>query len=430
MELLPRTMGTRPRVAIEVRPEGLVAARAEDAAGLLGVVTRTDLREGALRPGLKSGNVAERAAVAGAVRRTLDGVSPKGGERSKYVTLVVPDAAVRVLLLDFDALPNKAAEALAVVRFRLKKLLPFDAEHAVVTYQVMSSGRDGIRVLAVAMPCDVLAEYEGLVTDAGYLPGAVLPSTLAALAGLDSGEGVPSTALIVNAGPGAVTTAIVQGGVLLLHRTVDMGTEMGGSEAGGSEPGSVTPTDGLLPGELAPGERLPLVGREGSTTGGWRQDAQDVRGQRDERDLRDLKDPRDLRGERDLADPRDYDRMDAETVMQSQVLRRETRPSQPTEIDEAVQVLRDATPVSSGREITQAVSVAAAYFEDTLGGAPSVVLAAGTMGAERLGAVLDMYGMDGMRVREMVDVAAIGLGASTSTVPRGWLAGVRGALRS
>ncbi len=311
------------------------------------------------------------------------------------MTLVLPDAAARVLLLDFDALPSKAAEALAVVRFRLKKLLPFDAEHAVVSYQVMSSARDAVRVLAVAMPCDVLTEYEALVTEAGYLPGAVLPSTLAALAGLDSDEGGEAPTLVVNAGPGAVTTAIVQGGVLLLHRTVDMGAEMGGDGTEVAAGSNSRSSD--VPGV---GDRLPLISRESSAE------------------------------EWSRPDPRDYDRMDAETEMQSQVLRREMANPLPTEPDEAVQVLNGTEPVSAGREITQAVSVAAAYFEDTLGGPPAVVLAAGTLGAERLGAVLGMYGMDGLRVREMVDASAIGVGASSSTMPRGWMAGVRGALRS
>ena len=79
-----------------------------------------------------------------AVRRALDDVAGSGRERLRDVTLVVPDAAVRVLLLDFDQLPAKAAEALPVVRFRLKKLLPFDADEAMVSYQVMSSEKDWI----------------------------------------------------------------------------------------------------------------------------------------------------------------------------------------------------------------------------------------------------------------------------------------------
>src|SRR6266700_2638306 len=109
MEILPTSLGTRPRLAVEVRAEGVVAARAEDATALL--------------------------------------------------TVVVPDAAVRVLLLDFDQLPGKAAEALPVVRFRLKKLLPFDADDAVLSYQVMSSGKSGVQVVAVAIPKSVLDEY-------------------------------------------------------------------------------------------------------------------------------------------------------------------------------------------------------------------------------------------------------------------------------
>ncbi|GAC1358819.1 MAG: hypothetical protein NVSMB3_06000 [Acidobacteriaceae bacterium] len=411
MEFLPRTMGTRPRVAVEVRPEGIVAARAEGGAGVLAAVSRANLLEGALLPGLRAGNVAERAVVASAIRRALDGVWTKGGERSKYVTLVVPDAAVRVLLLDFDALPGKAAEALAVVRFRLKKLLPFDAEHAVVSYQVMSSGRDGVRVLAVAMPCDVLTEYEGLVTEAGYQPGAVLPSTLAALAGLDGAEAGSAPALVVNAGPGAVTTAIVQAGLLLLHRTVDLSSP-GGPEP---EPGHTAPL-------LAVADRFSDRAREPQSGGSSR------------------------------PSPVDYDRMDAETSMQTDALRRESLverrvsamrqyaeggpvdPGQteamPSPAEEAVQVLNETDPVSTGREITQAVSVAAAYFEDTLGGAPPVVLAAGTMGAERLAKVLQMFGMEGLRVQELVDGTAMGAGASASSTPAGWLAGVRGALRS
>ncbi len=370
-------MGTRPRVAVEVRPGGVVAARAEGAAGLLAAVYRGDLPDGALRASLKAGNVADRATVSAAVRRALDSVAAKGAERSRYVTLVIPDTAVRVLLLDFDALPAKAVEALAVVRFRLKKLLPFDAEHAVVTYQVMSTGRDGLRVLAVAMPCDVLSEYENLVTEAGYLPGAVLPSTLATLAGLDVSADGTAASLLVNAGSEVITTAIVQGGVLLLHRTVDLQSDTNGADTVGT----------VLPRESSTGRVGGLEGAE-------------------------------------------YDRMDAEADTQTRALRSHLRTTLANEAEDAVRVLNATEPVSTGREITQAVSVAAAYFEDTLGGAPRVVLAAGPLGAERLQAVLQMYGMEGTEVREVVDSAAMAQGSANGSIQRGLVAGVRGALRS
>ena len=119
MEFLPTTLGTRPRLALEIRAEGVVAARAEDAAALLTAVARGDVAEGAVVPGLKVGNITNRAGVVAAVRSALDGLVGRGAERSRDVTLIVPDAAVRVLLLDFDQLPSKMAEALPVVRFRL-----------------------------------------------------------------------------------------------------------------------------------------------------------------------------------------------------------------------------------------------------------------------------------------------------------------------
>ena len=83
----------------------------------------------------------------------------------------------------------------------------------------MSTERTLLRVLAVAIPQEVLAEYEAAIAEAGMQPGVVLPSTLAALAGLD--PTLPN-ALVLNASPVALTTAILRSGVLLLHRTIDI----------------------------------------------------------------------------------------------------------------------------------------------------------------------------------------------------------------
>lgn len=92
------------------------------------------------------------------------------------------------------------------------------------------------------------------------------------------------------------------------------------------------------------------------------------------------------------------------------------------------------------QEVVQAVSVAAAYYEDMLHRSPTVVLSAGSTGAEALGAMLHdagfgvisdtTAGVDAVRVRELVTTEALGPQATTARVPASWLAGVRGALRS
>src|SRR5208283_2101060 len=181
MDFLPRSLGTRPRLACEVRAEGVVAARAEDAFAVLSAVSRVPLADEVVVPRLRAvdangevdnsaapsgvgGDAAGRAAVVAAVRKALEAVCL----RSREVTLIVPDASVRVLLLDFDELPAKPVEALPVVRFRLKKLLPFDADDAAVSYQVMATAKGSLQVLAVAMPRQLLADYESVVREAGF----------------------------------------------------------------------------------------------------------------------------------------------------------------------------------------------------------------------------------------------------------------------
>lgn len=410
---MPKTLGTRPRLAVELRPEGVVAARAEDAQALVSGVAYGVFTGGVLTPGLRHGNVAGRAEVVAAVRRALEAVALK----ERTTTLVVPDTAVRVLLLDFDTLPGKDAEALPVVRFRLKKLLPFDADDAVISYQIMSQAKNLVRVLAVAVPKEVLAEYEGVVREAGFEPGAVLPSTLAALAGMGEGE---SATLLVNAGETAVTTAIVQGGVLMLHRTVDLqaeGVQELVQENRDRDVMEAAPIAAMTLGEV-PAELLAVaLVDEASSVGEWAMQAPvSGYGVLDDSDV-DRERER-LRAEIEAA---------ALAEMAAENERMERDAMLPVHLEPEVE---EAT--AAQREVTQAVSVAAAYFEDSLQMVPGEVLSAGPLGARALGEMLHAAGFADaeMRVREMVEPAMLAAGAAGTRVPHGWLAGVRGALHS
>ena len=203
----------RPRLACEITSAGVVAGRPGQEEQEI-VSSFAPLRPGVLAAGLKPPNFTDRAAVAGALRQALDEISLK----ETKITIVIPDAAVRVLLLDFDLLPPKAAEALPIIRFRLRKLVPFEVEDAAVSYQIMPGKPGLVRVIVAVSPAAILAEYESAVREAGYEPGAVLPSTLAALAAVGAEE--PS--LVINRNGSSVTTAITRRNELLLHRTLEL----------------------------------------------------------------------------------------------------------------------------------------------------------------------------------------------------------------
>ena len=203
----------RPRLACEITSAGVVAGRPGAAEQEI-VSGYAPLRPGVLAAGLQTPNFSDRAAVAAALRQALDQISQKEGQ----VTVVIPDAAVRVLMLDFDLLPPKAIEALPIIRFRLRKLVPFEVDHAAVSYQLMPVKEGLVRVIVAVSPAEVLAEYESAVREAGYEPGVVLPSTLAALAAVSGEE--PS--LVINRNGSSVTTAITRQNELLLHRTLEL----------------------------------------------------------------------------------------------------------------------------------------------------------------------------------------------------------------
>ena len=205
--------GGRPPAAIELMSEGVLAA------ALPGkheppVYAFEPLRPGILVPGIGELNMSSPEAVSLAIRNALASVSP----RTRSVTVVIPDTAVRVFVLDFDSLPARASEAIPVLRFRLRKMVPFDVEHAGLSYQILSESKTEARVLVAILPSNILEEYETVVRAAGYEPGAVMPSALAALATLES----PAPLLAACLSKVAITTSITRGDDLLLYRTLDL----------------------------------------------------------------------------------------------------------------------------------------------------------------------------------------------------------------
>jgi type IV pilus assembly protein PilM len=205
--------GGRPPAAVEIAPAGVLAA-ALPAKGQPPVYAFQAIPAGALIPGIGEPNLRAVDTISSAIRSVLDQVSP----RTHAVTVIVPDTAVRVFVLDFDSLPAKAAEAFPVLRFRLRKMVPFEVEHAGVSYQILNESKKECKVLAAVMPSAIQHEYEAAVQAAGYEPGALLPSSLASLAGVDSMEAI----LTANLSGLSLTTSIANGNDLLLYRTLDL----------------------------------------------------------------------------------------------------------------------------------------------------------------------------------------------------------------
>lgn len=205
--------GERPPAAVEIAAGGVLAA-ALRGPGQPPAYAYHPIPAGALVPGIGEPNLLKPEAVASALRQALGEVAPG----SRAVTLVIPDTAVRVFVLDFDTFSSKPAEAYPLLRFRLRRMVPFDVEQAGLSYQILSEGTTECRVLAAVIPGPILQEYEAAVQAAGYESGAVLSSSLASLAAIDTMDAV----LTANLSGLALTTSITNSSDLLLYRTLDL----------------------------------------------------------------------------------------------------------------------------------------------------------------------------------------------------------------
>jgi type IV pilus assembly protein PilM len=204
--------GGRPRLACEISPDRILAARVADKARILADCATCELAPGSVVPDLLQTNLPRRQAVREAIEQTLSLLA----ERSRDVIAVLPDAAVRVVLLDFEMLPSDPVEAESVVRFRLKKSLPFDVDKAKVSYHTQASGT-GLKVVTAVALASVIEDYEAAFREAGYSPGVVLPSTLAALGVADAGR----PTLIVKVDANTTSIVIVDQNQVLLFRTLE-----------------------------------------------------------------------------------------------------------------------------------------------------------------------------------------------------------------
>src|SRR5215469_4299996 len=163
-----------PAVAFEISEAGIAGAR-------IGSKTELDFRP--LKPGVLSvsplkENILDPDEFSLAVRAIANAA---GSRKRRDAALVLPDFATRTAVLDFDQFPSDVKEQLSLIRFRLKRSVPFDVESAAMSFfgQPASGGKvDGV----VAMtPLEIISRYEAPFRTAGLNPGLVTTSSLAAL---------------------------------------------------------------------------------------------------------------------------------------------------------------------------------------------------------------------------------------------------------
>jgi type IV pilus assembly protein PilM len=161
------------------------------------------------------------------------------GTRPGKVVLVLPDNLARVSLVSFPERPPNRRHLDEMVRFKLRRSVPFRLEEAVISYQELPGDGSELHLLVALMLRSVAEQYERVFEASGASPGRVELSTLS-LFNLCRGEmakaavGGQDVALL-NCARGYFSLLIVRGPRILFYRCKSVAE--GGEERTAIEPG-------------------------------------------------------------------------------------------------------------------------------------------------------------------------------------------------
>ena len=102
----------------------------------------------------------------------------KTGTKPGRVSLVLPDNLAKVSLLSLPEKPASSKQLDEIVRFKMKRAVPFRLEEASMAYQVLEGGDgQGCSVLVILLRKYMIEQYEQILADSGAQVGLVDLST-------------------------------------------------------------------------------------------------------------------------------------------------------------------------------------------------------------------------------------------------------------
>lgn len=206
-----------PHVAIEFAPDRVAAARFKG--GSVDEFTVESLPPAALVPSAVEPNILN----ASALKTAMANIASRLRVRDQDVALILPDPVIRVFIQHFDEFPRSAQEAIPMLRWKLKKSIPFEADETVISYMRQPARAEGVDVVVALARLRIIKEYEALAEGAALFPGVILSSSLAALSLLEENKAT----LLARLSGVSLTTAIVRSGVLCGYRCTELPAHSG-----------------------------------------------------------------------------------------------------------------------------------------------------------------------------------------------------------
>ena len=205
-----------PPVAIEISGERIAGARISRTGSLDGFAVEA-LPPGSIVASAVETNIVNQASA----KAAMEGVCTRLRVHNEDAVLLLPDPVIRVFVQHFDQFPRSPQEAIPMLKWKLKKSVPFEVDETLISYMRQAPREGGVDVVTALGRLRIVREYESLAEAAGLHPGVVLSSSLAAISLLEDRR----PTLLARVSGLFLTTAIVRDDVLCGYRCTELPAE-------------------------------------------------------------------------------------------------------------------------------------------------------------------------------------------------------------
>ncbi len=171
---LERIRGLRPHyptVAVELEPRQMTLVRLKRQRGKVSLeahasspLPEVDVGVSVFRP-----NIGSPDEIVPRIKGLLESTGTKPGK----ISLVVPDNLAKVSLVTIPELPPSKKQLTEVIRFKLKRAVPFRLEDAIISYQPLAGPGPQVTILVALILRAAVEQYERMFEAAGTRPGLV-----------------------------------------------------------------------------------------------------------------------------------------------------------------------------------------------------------------------------------------------------------------
>jgi type IV pilus assembly protein PilM len=182
-----------------------------------------NIPQGLVEPSLTEPSVRSIEELGKIIKATLF----KAGVNTNRISLAIPDACARVAIHPFEALPSKQEEKTELLKWKLKKTIPYDIDDSHLSFVEQPTETGKNYVITVNIHKAVLAQFEEVFESLGIQVGFITLATFATyeLLARQHQDEIQKSVLFLRVRASNISSLIIQQEAVVFYRHTDFDFE-------------------------------------------------------------------------------------------------------------------------------------------------------------------------------------------------------------